>query len=265
MKKYSFFNYLYLSFYSRSFYQDIRKKRKGLCLGYLFFILCLFWIPEISRIHSEVSDFISSESFKYIKQVPIITITKGHATIKEPTPYFINDTAKNKPFAIIDTSGQITSPDKTEAYVLLTKTKLIIKNYPFNTRTFDLQGIEQLTIDKKVLQQWIEDFDTLFPFILFPFVILYSFLFHIIQVVLAAGFGRLFAKKIHLDIDFRPLIRLAVVSFTPAIILQTAHALLDIPFPYRTPIAFVISLCYLYYAIVLISIPSDSINERKVS
>jgi len=244
MKKYSFFDYLYLSFYSRSFYQEIGKKRKGLCLGYLFFILCLFWIPEISRIHSEVSDFISAESFKYVKQVPVITISKGRATIKEPTPFYINDTANDKPFAIIDTSGQITSLDKTTAYLLLTNTKLIIKNYPFNTRAFDLQGIENLTIDQKVLQQWIEDFNMLFPFILFPFVILFSFFFHIIQVLLAAGFGRLFANTIQVNIDFRSLVRLAVVSFTPAIMLQTAHAILDIPFPYRTLIAFVISLCY---------------------
>jgi len=254
-----------LSFYSKSFYQEIGKKRKGLFLGYLLFILCLFWIPEISRIHSGVSDFISAEAFKYVRQVPVITISKGHATIKEPTPYYINDTAKNKAFAIIDTSGQITSLDKTTAYVLLTNTKLIIKNQTLTTRTFDLQGIDHLTIDQKILQEWIENFNTLFPFILFPFAILYSFLFHIIQVVLAAGFGRLITKKIQVNLDFRSLIRLAVVSFTPAIILQTAHALLDVPFPYRTPIAFIISLGYLYYAISLNSTASGPIPDKKVS
>jgi len=42
---------------------------------------------------------------------------------------------------------------------------------------------------------------------------------------------------------------LSAVSFTPAIVLQTIHAFLDIPFPYRTPISFLISLGYLYYAV----------------
>lgn len=264
MKKYSFFDYLYLSFYSRSFYQEIGKKRKGLCLTYLLFILCLFWIPEISRIHTEVSDLISSEAFKYVKQVPVITITKGHATIKEPTPYYINDLAKNRAVAIIDTSGQITSLDKTTAYVLLTNTKVIIRDQTLMTRSIDLQGTDQLTIDQKLLEKWIKDFDTLFPVILFPVVVLFSFLFYIIQVLLAAGFGKLLAKKLQSDLSFRSLFRLAVVSFTPAIILQIAHTLLDVSFPYRTPIAFIISLCYLYYAVALNSKTSGPIPDKKI-
>jgi hypothetical protein len=265
MKIYSFFDYLYLAFYSKSFYQEIGKKHKGLCLGYLLFILCIFLIPEISQIHSEVSDYLSVEAAKYVKQTPVITISKGHASIKEPVPYYINDPVKKTPFAVIDTSGQITSLDKTTAYVLLTDTKLIVKYQSFNTWTRDLKGIESQIIDQKVLQQWIKDFDTLFPFVLFPFVLLFSFLFHIIQVLPAAGFGRLFAKKIKADIDFRSLVRLAIVSFTPAIILQTVHTLLDIPFPYRTPIAFIISLGYLYYAVVLNSMPSGPIPDKKTS
>lgn len=249
MKQYSYIHSLYYAFYSKSFYQDVARNWKGLCFSYLLFILCLLWIPGISRMQSEVSEFLSTEAPKYVKQVPVITISQGNASIKEQAPYFINVPEKNSPFAIIDPSGQITSLDKTSALVLLTKSQLIIKNSSSQSRTFDLKEIDHLTIDQKVIYGWLETFNTLFPFILFPFILLYSFLFHVIQVLLSAGIGSLFVKRFQSDLAYKALIRLSAVSFTPAIILQTFHALLDIPFPYRAPISFLISLGYLYYAV----------------
>ncbi len=249
MKQYSYIHSLYFSFYLKSFYQDVAKNWKGLSLSYLLFILCLFWIPEVSRMHSEVSEFLSAEAPKYVKQVPVITVSRGKVSIKEQTPYFINVPEKNTPFAIIDTSGQITSLDKTRALVLLTKSELIIKNNSKEFRAFDLKDIDQLIIDQKVLYGWLEAFSRALPVILFPFILLYSFLFHVIQALLIAGIGILFAKKFQANLDYKALIRLSVVSFTPAIILQVMHTILDIPFPFRAPLSFLIALGYLYYAV----------------
>ncbi|RPI38396.1 MAG: DUF1189 domain-containing protein [Nitrospiraceae bacterium] len=249
MKKYNFLDSLYLSFYSKPFYHDIALNWKGLCFTYLLFILCILWIPETSRIHSELSEFLSAEAPKYIKQVPPITITQGKASIKEPVPYYINVPEKNTPFAIIDTSGQITSLEKTSALLLLTDSKLIIKNRSSQSRSFDLAEIGDLTIDQKVVREWIDSFDALFPVILFPFVLFFSFFFHVIQALVAAGIGTLFAKRFQANLNYKTLIRLSAVSFTPAIFLQAIHAVLDIPFPYRLPVSFLISLGYLYYAV----------------
>jgi hypothetical protein len=74
----------------------------------------------------------------------------------------------------------------------------------------------------------------------FPFVLLFSFFFHIIQVLVSAGIA-LICERLQTDLNYKALIRLSAVSFTPALILQTVHALLDIPFPYRTPVSFLIS------------------------
>ena len=249
MKQYSYIHSLYYSFYSKSFYQYVARNWKGLRLSYLLFILCLFWIPEISRIHSEVSEFLSAEAPKYVKQVPLITISQGKVSIKEQTPYIIKMPGKNTPFAIIDTSGQTTSLDKSSALVLLTKSQLIIKNSSSESRTFDLKEIDHLIIDQKALYEWIETFNTVFPVMLFPFVLFFSFLYHVIQVLLIAGIGTLFAKRFQAELDFKTLMRLAAVSFTPAIILQTIHAILDIPFPYSAPISLIITVGYLYYAV----------------
>jgi hypothetical protein len=249
MKQYSYINALYYSFYLKSFYQHVARNWKGLRLSYLLFILFLFWIPEMSRMHSEVSEFLSVEAPKYVKQVPVITVSHGKVSIKEQSPYIINTPGKNIPFAIIDTSGQTTSLDKSGALVLLTKSQLIIKNSSSESRAIDLDEIEHLIIDQKTLYEWIETFIAVFPVILFPFVLFFSFLYHVIQVLLIAWIGTVFAKRFHAELDFKTLMRLAAVSFTPAIILQTIHAILDIPFPFRAPISLIITLGYLYYAV----------------
>lgn len=264
MKQYSYIHSLYFSFYSGSFYQNVARNWKGLCLSYLLFILCLFWIPEVLRIRSEVSEFLSAEAPGYVKQVPIITISQGKVSIKEQVPYFINVPENNNPFAIIDTSGQTTSLDKSSALFLLTNSQLIIKNSSTESRSFDLKGISHLIIDQKVLYEWIEIFTAVLPLVLFPFMLLYSFLYHAVQVLLIAGIGALFAGKFQATLNYKALIRLSAVSFTPAIILQTLHAVLDIPFPYGAPIAFCITLGYLYYAVGSNSEPGVS-NSHKTS
>jgi len=248
MKQYSYIHSLYYSFYSKSFYQNVAGTWKGLGFGYLLFVLCILWVPETSRIHSEVTEYISAEAPKYVKQVPVITIAQGKVSIKEQVPYFINIPEKNTPFAIIDPSGRITTLDKTSASVLLTDSQLIIKNRSSKSSVLDLKGID-IVIDRKAIDGWLETFNTIFPIVLFPFVLLSSFIFHVIQVLLSAGIGSLFAKQFHANISYKALVRLSAVSFTPAIVLQTLHAFLDIPFPYRTPISFLISLGYLYYAV----------------
>lgn len=248
MKPFSFIHSLYYSFYSRAFYQNVAETWKGLGFGYLLFILCLLMIPEISRTQSEITEYISAEAPKYVKQVPVITIARGKVSIKEQAPYFINEPGKNTPFAIIDPSGQITTLEKSSAVILLTDSQLIIKNSSSKSRALDLKGVD-LVIDRKLIYDWMETFNTLFPIILFPFALLFSFLFHVIQVLMSASLGTLFARQFHTNLNYKTLIRLSVVAFTPAIILQTIHAMLDLPFPYRTPICFLISLGYLYYAV----------------
>ena len=258
MKQYNYIHSLYYSFYSKSFYQYVARNMKGFGLLYLLFILCLFWIPETSRMQSEISGFLSAEAPKYVKQVPVITVSQGKVSIKEETPYIIYLPEKNIPFAIIDTSGQTTSLDKSRALVLLTKSQLIIKNSSSESRNIDLAGIDHLIIDQRALYDWIETFNTIFPVILFPFIVFFSLLYHSIQILLIAGIGTVFAKRFEADLDYKSLVRLTAVSFTPAILLQTIHAILDIPFPYRAPISIIITLGYLYYAV-------GSNSERTVS
>lgn len=241
-----------MSFFSRPLYIDIGKNWKGYGFLYLLFLLALYWIPETMKTQAYIAEIIDANAPHIIEQIPTITITNGTASIKEPVPYTIYGPDKKTPFAVIDTSGKTTSPGSTTT-ILLTKTALIAKSgfldAPAETRTFDLSGIDHYVIDKSNIYGWTESFKHWFAFMVFPFALFLSFLFYALQVIFCASVGFYFAKRFEVVLDYKALIRLAAVSFTPAIILQTIHVILDIEFPYKSVISFFLALGYLYYAV----------------
>ena len=251
-KTFTILQTLYLSFFSRPLYQDVRWNWKGLCFPYLLVILMFYWVPEMMNVNKNISDFIADEAPQYVDQVPDITISTGKASIKEPAPFYITDKNNNIPFAIIDTSGQITSLDNTPAVILVTQDRLIVRQDKDakETRSLSLADMSDITITPKLIYGWLEVFNQIFIIVLFPFALLISFVVHIVQVVLLAFLGGSFAKYFNIHLDFKTLVRLSVVAFTPAIMLETVHAVLDIQYPYSSFFSFLITGGYLFYAVV---------------
>lgn len=250
-RTFTLFQTLYLSFFSRPLYQDIRRNWRGFCLSYLLVILMFYWVPEMMNMNNNISEFIADEAPQYVDQVPMITISKGKASIKEGVPLYIYDKKNNTPVAIIDTSGQILSLDNTPAVVLLTGDSLLVRQDRDSkeTRRLSLSDMDDITITPKLIYNWLEVFNNLFVVVLFPVALLLSFLIHVVQVFLLAMLGRSFAKYFTIQLDFKTLVRLSVVAFTPAIMLETVHAVLDIYYPYSSFFSFLITGGYLFYAV----------------
>ena len=248
-KRFSFFETLFFSFYSRSLYQNVVRNWKGLGLPYLLFLLMLYWVPEMMNIHRSVSDFIAEKAPEYVEQIPVITIAKGEASIKEPVPYTIFDKKTNTPVAIIDTSGQVESPGNTPAYVLVTKKNIFIRRDEAAVRSFPLSDFGSVTVTKKLVYGWLDFFNSLFAVVLFPLLLLLSFASHILQAGLLSLLGGFFAKYFNVELNSQALFRLSVVAFTPPVILETAHAVLDVQYPYAAFISFLVAAGYLFYAV----------------
>lgn len=246
---YSTLQALYLSFYSRELYQDVARNWKGRCLPYLFFILMIFWVPEIMNMHRTISDIIAEDGPQYVEQTPVITIAKGAASITEEMPFMIFNKKDNTPFAIIDTTGKTSSLDNSPAYVLITKHMLFIRIAEKEVQSLPLSNLGDQTITRKVIYDWIELAKSLLIAMLFPLLLLISFGFHIIQVIFLSLLGGNIAKYFNVSLDFKALMRLSAVSFTPPILLEAAHAILDISYPYSTFASFIFAAGYLYYAV----------------
>ena len=251
-----------MSFYSGSLYRDIVRHWKGYCFTYLLLLLSLCLVPEMLRMHEEFSDFLATETPKFVDQMPTVTISRGVASTDVQTPHFINYPDKAGTFAIIDTTGKFTSLDNTDAIMLLTGTKLFVRKDRSETRSFDLSPVDKLIVDRKLVYEWVRLVRDWSAVVLYPFVLLFSFLLQTIQVFMSAAIGSLFAKRFKIDLDYRALVRLAAVSFTPAIVLQAAHSLLNIDFPYSSFISFLIATGYLYYAVAMNSGEESEIGNR---
>ena len=250
-RTFTLFQALYLSFFSRPLYQDIRRNWSGFCLSYFLVILMFFWVPEMMNMNNNISEFIADEAPQYVDQVPIIAISGGKASIRERVPFYIYDKKSNTPVAIIDSSGQITSLDNTPAVVLLTSDSLLVRQDrdAKETRRLSLSDMDDITITPKLIYNWLEVFNNLFVVVLFPFAILLSFISHVVQAFLLALLGSSFAKYFNIQLDFKTLVRLSVVAFTPAIMLETVHAVLNIYYPYSSFFSFLITGGYLFYAV----------------
>jgi len=249
INRYSTIHPLFMSFYSRSLYQDVARNWKKISFLYLFLLLAVCLIPVTFKIDSQVSDYLIQEAPKIVNQVPLITISKGNVTVSGQMPYIIRDPANNAPLIIIDTTGQFTSLSGSDAAALLTKTKLIVRTRSSETELFDLAEIESLRIDQTKLYEWIETFRENFVFILYPVVLLISFIFRIIQALICAAIGILFARTLKVSLQYQALVSLSMVSMTPAILFDTLYKYIGIAVAFWWLINILITMGYLFFAI----------------
>jgi hypothetical protein len=220
-RKYSILHIPALSFFSKDLYRDVGLNWRGTCFGYLLLLLAVCWIPGMVMIHLSLSEFVKNEAPKLISQVPTFTIKDGIASIDEPQPYYIMVPDSNEVFAIIDTTGIVTSPADSNAYALITKTEIIYRENDIQTRTFSFAEIKNFTLDQAKLNKGLETFRKIAVPVTYPFVLAFSYVYRIIQALIYAAVGLLFAQGFRTKIEYPAMLRLAIVAVTPAIIVNT--------------------------------------------
>jgi hypothetical protein len=188
-----------------------------------------------------------------IRQIPAITITKGVASADVETPYFIKDPKSGKVLAIIDFTGQYTSPESTSAVVLLTRHELISKQSGGETRAYSLSGVDSFHIDQARLRRWIQLFLTWFVVFIAPWLIAFTYVFRMIQALIYAAVGVAFANSFRVKLTYSALLRLTCVALTPVVFITTLAEFLPlhIGFPRFWTWMFhvVIALFYLGFAV----------------
>jgi len=266
MKRYTIVHPLFLSFFSKSLYQDVAKNWKGICFLYLFLLTALCWIPGIIQLHLSISDFTKNEAPTIIEQIPNIKITKGKVSTEKPGLHTIKNPKNGDPLIIIDTTGKYTSLKGSKAVALLTETKFTFKKNKIETSSFNLEKIDNFSINRKAIYHYLSIFETWFAITSYVFLLIFSFIYRILQVLLFAVIGIIFTKILRTTLSYQVLIRLTVISITPALIFTTLLDLLNIPTLGGT--SFIISMCYLFYAVKINSKPElaeAEIVEAEIS
>jgi hypothetical protein len=264
MRRYSNFHVPALSFFSKELYIDVGQNWKGVNFLYLLLLLAVCLIPRIINLHRGISNFVNNEAPAVVNQVPEITITDGQVSIKETQPYYIKDPDSDEPLAIIDTTGQIESLEDTDAFFLLTGNKVIIKESKFENRTYDLSNVKAFAVDSERITGWLHIGRKFLAVVIYPFALLGSYVYRIVQVLIYAAIGLLFASFCKTTLSYATLIRLAVVAVTPCIIVGTILGLAETSIPYFLYI--VAALVYLFFAVKSISdIPEVHDDEGQIT
>lgn len=258
MRDISYVYALYRAFYSRLFYRRLAGSGKGAGLLYLLFLTALVSVPEMANLHAELAELIDREAPRFVEQMPTITIKGGNASIAEEVPYLIYDADRKTPVVIIDTSGKTKSLAGTGAVVLVTRTQVTVQREGSSPRTFELADFGDMVIDRRSVYEWLGVMNGFFAVLMYPFGVLAGFLGGLLQVFVCASAGLPMAQRFGLSLGMKTRMRLAAAALTPAMVLQAAHAVLSIPFPYRMAVSLVISLGYMLYAVTSVADKSDA-------
>ncbi|MFB0524549.1 MAG: DUF1189 domain-containing protein [Phycisphaerae bacterium] len=256
MKKFNILHVPLLSFYSRELYRDVGWNWRGVCFGYLLLLLVICSALSMFAVHRALSNFVDKEVPPLIDQVPRITITDGQVSIDEPQPYYIKAPDSNDVLVVVDTTGTIQSLDDTKAIVLLTKTKVTWRQGKMETRTFDLTQVKHFVLDKDRIMGWLDIIKKYLVLALYPFAVLASYIFRIIQALIYGAIGLLFATWCRVKLSYAALLRLAVVAVTPCIIVRTILELASLYLPWWAYLWFFLAaMGFLFFGVKACSQP----------
>jgi hypothetical protein len=200
------------------------------------------------RIHTGFAAFVKNDAPTVVDQVPEIKITDGQVSIKEPQPFFIRIPDSNQIIGVIDTTGSIESPEDANAFFLLTNNS-IITHSDFETRTIDLSWVKSFTLNSDRIMRFLNNTKKYLVIILYPLALLSSYVYRIIQALIYAAIGMLFALSCKASLSYGALLRLAVAAMTPCMIIKTVLVLVGVYIPCIGILYILITLAYLYFGV----------------
>ena len=223
--------------------------KKGIGFAYLFLLLALCWLVIVLAIDNKVDAYFDEYAPGFLVQFPEITILDGKASIRESQPYYIDDPETGRPIAVIDTTGTINSLEQTEAVILLNRESVTIEKNKIETRSFDLNEVGDMVLDRQLLSTWIEATKSYLPAFIYPFALAASSFYRAIQMLIYAAIGLLFASRLRAELEYPQLLRLSVVAVTSSILINTLLWVVGINLPMAGLIYFGLTMVYLYLGI----------------
>lgn len=234
---------------SRAFYQEVGRHWKARSFIYLLVLLAVSWIPAMIDLHSRLSTFLAEEAPEVIRQIPAITIDDGRVVADVDQPYFILTTDPNEVFAIIDTTGEVVSLDGTTARLLLTESTLIARENDTETQVHDLSNIQHFSLDAYTVERWLKLIGTWGLILFYPFAVLGSYAFRIIQALFYSVIGLLLAKRLRCSLSYAGILSITIMAISPAVLFKTAAWMVGISIPYSWLIYFLISMGYVIFGL----------------
>ena len=239
----------FMSFYFKPFYQDVARHWRGLAFVHLLILLALTGLAFMLHFQTLATAFVNDQAPAILAQIPPIDIERGQVRVAVEQPYQIYRADGRHVFAVIDTSGQITSLRQTEAMLLLTRTRLLARIGAGDSRVIDLSPIEALRLTRDDLDQWLQTSLRWFPIVLYPLALMFTYCMRLVQIMIYGGIGVVMASLLKRPLPFGATVSVAVMAMTPVIMIDTLIMITRINLPLWGPGSFVLAFAYLFFGI----------------
>ncbi len=103
---FTYWQALYLAFYSPRLYIDVVKRWRGFGMLYFLLLMLISSIPWTIHYTGQFTRYIEDEIIFPFEQMPLLLIQNGEASIDKPMPYIVKSKS-NKPAIAIDTTSQL--------------------------------------------------------------------------------------------------------------------------------------------------------------
>jgi hypothetical protein len=249
-----------MSFYFKPFYRDVALHWRGLAFVHLFILLALTSVAFMLHFQTIASAFVNEKAPAIIAQLPTIVIEKGQVKVAVEQPFKVFRPDTRDLFAVIDTTGQITSLRQTDAMLLLTRSQLMARIGPGDSRVFDLRAIETLRLTQSDMARWLQTSLRWAPFVLYPLMLFFTYCLRTLQVLIYAGIGMVMAALLKRAMPFGAAASVAVMAMTPVILIDTLIMLARIHLPLWGIGSFIVAFGYLFFGI---RAAADDASERS--
>lgn len=264
---YSYWQALFLSFYSSRFYVDVFKRWRGYSLVYLLFVIAIISIPLAGKLMYEFNTIYNEKIILVLNKLPPLQLKEGKVIVDKPMPYVIKN-QDHKTIAIVDTTGTINTINKNypDLFLLITKNKMYFRLNALNEQWFDSR-VYMMDIDKYgnetfIAKDWLPKSGVIklkwiVEVMVYPMVLSVMFGLYLSIILMFAFLGQLMAIIIFkIKFTFKESCRLFLVASTPQAIFLFTSLFLNFTPPNRG--LYNITLLAIYYSYAILAVRRES-------
>ena len=237
------------AWHSLPLYQEVAGRWTGLNALYLFLFLLISWFPWVVKEQIELNRFGEQWVQPFIAEIPRFGISSGKLWIDGEPRRTISDPKTGRALLLIDTTGQTRSLEGLSVTALVTADDFIIRKDGGVEEKMPFSHLPNYSVTPQELRKFVEDSIPSLLWYSYPFLLIGSFLFRIIQVFLLAGVGLIVCPLLENELSLPALIRISVLAITPAMILRTLCNVLEIAIPFSSLLFTLVTIGYLVFGI----------------
>lgn len=251
MPQYGIFKAIFMSFFSKRLYRDVATNWGGKSFLYLLTIVALSSVYITYFLQTTLSEGYRTVYASILApQVPIITVEKGIIKTPENRPYFITDPSTHVLYGVIDTTGQYTTLEQSKSFILVTQNQIITKPKPDETKIYQVSDQINQVFDPQVINQAIEKCIGYLWIGLFIAIVIFSYVFRILQAFLYSLVGKIFAWLFGVKLTYWQIVQIMMVAITPVMVIEVILQIIKVGFPHEMLLLFLLGILYMFYGIL---------------